>query len=106
MMYRCRRPPPSPRRCTAQCGHRTVTDSRRTPPIDVPTTPATKKAIVLFDGKTLDNWLSRNGKVAAPWKVLPGGILEVKSPTADIITKQKFDGKFKLHVDGFKMRSY
>ena len=67
--------------------------------VDVPTTPAPKEAIVLFDGKNLDGWLSRNGKDPALWKVLAGGILEVKSPTADIITKQKFDGKFKLHVE-------
>src|ERR1019366_10768767 len=67
--------------------------------VDVPTTPAPKEAIVLFDGKNLDGWLNRNGKDAARWKVLPGGILEVKSPTADIITKQKFAGKFTLHVE-------
>lgn len=67
--------------------------------VDVPTTPAPRGAIILFDGKSLDNWLSRNGKDAAAWKVLDGGILEVKSPTADIITKEKFAGRFKLHVE-------
>lgn len=67
--------------------------------VDVSTTPAPKEAIVLFDGKNLDGWSNRNGKDPALWNVLPGGILEVKSPTADIITKQKFDAKFKLHVE-------
>jgi hypothetical protein len=67
--------------------------------VDVPTTPAPKEAIILFDGKTLDNWSSRNGKDPAAWTVLPSGLLQVKSPTADIITKQQFDGKFKLHVE-------
>jgi hypothetical protein len=67
--------------------------------VDVPTTPAPKGAVILFDGKSLDNWLSRNGKDPAAWRVLDGGILEVKSPTSDIITKEKFAGRFKLHVE-------
>jgi hypothetical protein len=67
--------------------------------VDVATTPAPKGAVILFDGKSLDTWLSRNGKDPAAWKVLDGGILEVKSPTSDIITKEKFAGRFKLHVE-------
>ena len=67
--------------------------------VDVPTTPAPKGAVLLFDSKSLDNWLNRNGKDPAAWKVLDGGILEVKSPTSDIITKEKFTGRFKLHVE-------
>ena len=67
--------------------------------VDVPSTPPPKDAIVLFDGKNLDNWLNRNGKDKADWKLLDGGILEVKSPTSDIITKEKFAGKFALHVE-------
>jgi hypothetical protein len=67
--------------------------------VDAPTTPAPKGAVTLFDGKSLDNWTSRNGKDAAAWKVLDGGILEVKSPTSDINTKEKFTGRFKLHVE-------
>ncbi len=67
--------------------------------VDVPTTPTPKGAILLLDGKSLDNWTGRNGKDPANWKLLDGGVVEVKSPTADIITKQQFDGKFKLHVE-------
>ena len=67
--------------------------------VDVPSTPAPKGAISLFDGKDLDKWSGRNGKDVAAWKVLEGGIVEVKSPTTDIITKEKFDGNFKLHVE-------
>lgn len=67
--------------------------------VDVPTTPPPRDAVILFDGKTLDNWLNRNGKDKADWKLLDGGILEVKSPSSDIITKEKFAGSFKLHVE-------
>jgi len=63
---------------------------------DTPSVAAPQGAIVLFDGKSLDSWTSSNGKPAA-WKLLDGGIMQVGGP--DIITKQKFDGKFKLHVE-------
>jgi hypothetical protein len=65
---------------------------------DVKSKPAPKGAIILFDGKNLDNWTHRNGKKPAHWKVLPGGILQVERG-GDIITKQKFDGTFLLHVE-------
>ena len=64
---------------------------------DTASTPAPSGAIVLFDGKSLDGWTKRDGKSAAAWKVLDGGIMQVSG--GDIITKQKFDGKFKLHVE-------
>jgi hypothetical protein len=56
-----------------------------------------KDAIVLFDGKNLDNWVKTNGKDAATWKLLDGGIMEVKG--GNIMTKQKFSGKLRLHVE-------
>src|ERR1700746_3211229 len=62
---------------------------------DVKTVPPPKDAIVLFDGKSLDHWMGRDDK-EAPWKLLSGGI--VQADKQDIITKQKFDGTFKLHV--------
>jgi hypothetical protein len=64
--------------------------------VDVKSTPAPKGAIVLFDGKSLDGWVSRNGG-KAKWKLLPGGVMQ--SGGGDIHTEQKFDGKFKLHVE-------
>jgi hypothetical protein len=64
--------------------------------IDVKSVPPPGDAIVLFDGKNLDNWEKRGGG-PAPWKLLPGGIMQVEK--ADIHTKQKFDGAFKLHVE-------
>jgi hypothetical protein len=63
---------------------------------DVKTVPPPKDAVVLFDGKGLDNWTGRDGK-EPPWKLLPGGIMQ--GDKQDIITKQKFDGTFKLHVE-------
>jgi Domain of Unknown Function (DUF1080) len=66
---------------------------------DMPGVPPPSGAIVLFDGKSLDNWINRDGKTPAKWKLLEGGITQVEPRTGDIITKQKFDGHFKLHVE-------
>jgi len=65
---------------------------------DVKSTPSPKGALVLFDGKTLDNWTKTDGKSAAAWKLLDGGIAQVNG-TGNIITKEKFDGHFKMHVE-------
>ena len=65
---------------------------------DMPSVPAPRGATVLFDGKSIDGWLKRDGKSAASWKVLDEGFLQVAGG-GDIITKEKFDGKFKLHVE-------
>jgi hypothetical protein len=64
---------------------------------DAPGKKAPDGAIILFDGKSLDGWTKRDGKAAASWKILDGGIMQVSG--GDIITKQKFDGKFTLHVE-------
>ena len=65
---------------------------------DMPSVPAPAGALVLFDGKSLDGWTKKDGKTAAHWKLLDGGIMQVAGG-GDIITKQKFAGKFKLHVE-------
>jgi hypothetical protein len=65
---------------------------------DVKSTPPPTGAIVLFDGKSLDNWTKTNGKDAAAWKLVDGGAMQANG-TRDIITKDKFDGNFKLHVE-------
>jgi hypothetical protein len=65
--------------------------------IDVKKTPAPEGAIILFDGKNLDNWVKTDGKSAPTWKLLDDGVMEVKG--GNIITRQKFDGALKLHVE-------
>jgi len=57
---------------------------------------APSDAIVLFDGRDLSSWKSRDGS-AAKWKVEDGAITVVKG-TGDITTKQKF-GDYQLHIE-------
>jgi Domain of Unknown Function (DUF1080) len=65
--------------------------------VDVKKTPPPEGAIVLFDGKSLENWVKTDGKSPPSWKLLDDGVMEAKG--GNIITKQKFDGAFKLHVE-------
>src|SRR5688572_23866439 len=53
-------------------------------------------AIVLFDGKNLDNWVGHDGK-AAKWTVGDGAMTVAKG-TGDIKTKQTF-GDIQLHIE-------
>jgi Domain of Unknown Function (DUF1080) len=64
---------------------------------DHPGTPAPKDAIILFDGKTADAWTKRDGK-KVEWKIADGAMEGFKGH-GDIVTKEKFDGKFLLHVE-------
>ncbi len=64
--------------------------------IDTPSTPAPAGALLLFDGKSLNNWTSKDGGPAS-WELLSGGSMQVKK--GDLVTKEKFDGHFKLHVE-------
>jgi hypothetical protein len=63
----------------------------------VPSTPAPQGAIILFDGKSLDAWVKQDGKSPAAWKLVEGAMQVEKS--GNIITKERFDGSFKLHVE-------
>lgn len=65
---------------------------------DVKSTPPPEGAIVLFDGKSLDKWVSRNDtKKPAGWKLVDGSAMQVQG--GDIVTKEEFAGSFKLHVE-------
>lgn len=66
--------------------------------IDMPSVQAPAGALVLFDGKSFDGWVKKDGKTAPGWKLLEGGIMQV-SRSGDIMTKQEFNGHFKLHVE-------
>jgi hypothetical protein len=57
---------------------------------------APSDAIILFDGKDLSKWKSRDGS-DAKWKVEDGAITVVKG-TGDITTRQKF-GDYQLHIE-------
>ena len=65
--------------------------------VHVKATPAPKGAIVLFEGQSLDGWTKVDGKTPAPWKLVAPDIMEVQG--GSIMTKQKFAGRFHLHVE-------
>src|SRR5215216_5671550 len=68
---------------------------------DVKPTPPPPGAVVLFDGKHLDAWVKVGGKGGgqepAKWKLVEGGAMEAQG--GNIMTKERFAGKFKLHVE-------
>ena len=65
--------------------------------VDFPTVPAPAGAIVLFDGKNLDQWAQTDGKSKPNWRLTPPNAVQVHG--GNMITRQKFDGRFKLHVE-------
>lgn len=67
--------------CVAQQGRR--------PPRD---------AVILFDGKDLSKWVSRDGRSPARWEVTADGAMQVRPGTGDIMTRDEF-GSFRLHIE-------
>lgn len=65
--------------------------------VDVKPVPPPTDAIVLFDGKNTDEWISTDGKTPCPWKITDDGAMQVQG--GGIMTKKKFDGHYKLHVE-------
>jgi hypothetical protein len=54
-------------------------------------------AIILFDGRTLDQWVSTKDKSPAGWTVA-NGVVTVNKPTGDIETKRTFTN-YQLHIE-------
>jgi hypothetical protein len=54
-------------------------------------------AVILFDGKNLDQWESSKDKSPAKWKV-GDGAFTVNKPSGDIQTKKTFTN-YQLHID-------
>jgi hypothetical protein len=65
-------------------------------PGEKPTDPPSD-AIVLFDGKNLDQWVSAKDGGAAKWNVKDGAV-SVQPGTGDIKTKKEF-GDLQLHIE-------
>jgi hypothetical protein len=65
---------------------------------DAKPVPAPKGAVVLFDGKDFSQWVKRDGKGEVKWTLKDGAMGGVKGH-GDIVTKEKFAGTFKLHVE-------
>ncbi len=55
-------------------------------------------AIVLFDGSSLDGWLSSRDSTAAKWHLNQDGSMTVADKTGNIQTKQNF-GDVQLHIE-------
>jgi Domain of Unknown Function (DUF1080) len=86
--------------CVAGAQYGDISDLKLGKPedkVDVKSEPPPAGAIVLFDGKSLDNWERRDGKGEAQFKLVEGGAMQANG--GDIVTKQKFDRHFKLHVE-------
>jgi hypothetical protein len=59
---------------------------------------APSDAIILFDGTSLDNWISSNDSTAAKWHLNKDGSMTVNDKTGNIQTKQNF-GDVQLHIE-------
>jgi len=67
------------------------------PPAAATPTPAPSDAVVLFDGKNLDEWVNVKGGGPATW-VVQDGVFTVHKPSGNIETKRKFTN-YQLHIE-------
>jgi hypothetical protein len=56
-------------------------------------------AIVLFDGKNLDQWVSTKDKSPANWKIADGAMTVVKSPPGNNIETKRSFKNYQLHLE-------
>lgn len=61
-----------------------------------PLQPAPKNAVVLFNGKDLNNWRTRSGDPVG-WKI-DAGVMTVVPRTGDIVSQEKFTD-FQMHLE-------
>jgi hypothetical protein len=66
-----------------------------TPAADCNASPS--DAIILFDGKNLDEWIQAKDKSSAKW-IVAGGVVTVNKPAGDIETKRSFRN-YQLHIE-------
>lgn len=66
------------------------------PPAGIPT-PAPSDALVLFDGASLDEWVSSNDGSPAGW-IVADGIMTVNKRAGDIRTRRSFRD-FQIHIE-------
>lgn len=73
------------------------------PPIVTPgiptTTPPPADAIVLFDGRNLDQWVNTNGKAPAGWTVGNGVFTVNKAPGIGNIETRRSFTNYQLHLE-------
>src|SRR6185503_1826325 len=71
------------------------------PPVVTPgnlaTASAPSDAIVLFDGRNLDQWVNTRDKSPAGW-IVADGVMTVNKATGNIETKRKFKN-YQLHLE-------
>jgi hypothetical protein len=70
------------------------------PPVITPgksNADAPSDATVLFDGKTIDEWVSAKDGSPAKW-IVANGVMTVYKPAGDIRTKRKFTN-YQLHIE-------
>jgi hypothetical protein len=60
-------------------------------------TTAPSDAIILFDGKNFDHWLSAKDNTEAKWSIADGAMTAVKG-VGDLRTKEEFEN-FQLHIE-------
>lgn len=60
-------------------------------------TPAPEGAIILFDGKNLDEWINTGNRKPAEW-IVKDGVLVVNKKTGNIETKRTFKD-YQLHLE-------
>ncbi|GAB3913683.1 3-keto-disaccharide hydrolase [Mucilaginibacter boryungensis] len=85
---------------SAQAKHEDTEFYTPVPPVVTPGAAcgaAPSDAVILFDGKNLDQWVTADDKSPAKWTVA-NGVLTVKKGTGNIETKKTFNN-YQLHIE-------